>query len=141
MLISDSELAALLREVKTIAVVGAKDKPGQPVDAVGRYLLAAGYAVIPVHPARASVWGLPAYKTLADVPVPVDLVDLFRAAEHCPAHAREILALSSPPRCFWMQLGIVSPEARALLAGAPVTVIEDRCLMVEHRRLLGGGHG
>lgn len=141
MLISDKELAALLREVKTIAVVGAKDKPGQPVDAVGRYLLAAGYSVIPVHPARATVWGLPAYKSLAEVPLPVDLVDLFRAPEHCPAHAAEVLAMRPLPKCFWMQLGIASPEARAALSGHPVTVVEDRCLMVEHRRLLGAPNG
>lgn len=141
MLISDTELAALLRQVKTIAVVGAKDKPGQPSDTVGRYLLAAGYEVIPVHPARTNIWGLTTYKSLAEVPGPVDLVDLFRAAEHCPAHAAEVLAMAPLPRCFWMQSGIVSPEARGLLAGKPVTVIEDRCLMVEHQRLLGGGHG
>ena len=141
MLISDTELAALLRQVKTIAVVGAKDKPGQPSDTVGRYLLAAGYTVIPVHPARTNIWGLTTYTSLAEVPGPVDLVDLFRAAEHCPAHAAEVLAMAPPPRCFWMQSGIVSPEARGLLAGKPVTVIEDRCLMVEHQRLLGGGHG
>ncbi len=137
MMISDTELAALLREVKTIAVVGAKDKAGQPVDRVGRYLLAAGYRVLPVHPVRGSVWGLPAYKSLAEIEESVDLVDLFRAPEHCPAHAAEVLALARRPRCFWMQQGIVSPEARALLAGT-LLVVEDRCLMVEHARLLGG---
>lgn len=142
MLYSDTELAALLRQVKTIAVVGAKDKPGQPVDKVGRYLIQAGFTVIPVHPKRAKVWGLPAYASLADVPVPVDLVDLFRAADACPAHAEETLRLASRPRCFWMQSGIVSPEARALLSGSGVFVVEDRCLMVDHARLLapGGPH-
>jgi hypothetical protein len=141
MLNSDTELAALLRQVKTIAVVGAKDKPGQPSDTVGRYLLAAGYTVIPVHPARTNIWGLTTYKSLAEVPGPVDLVDLFRAAEHCPAHAAEVLAMTPLPRCFWMQLGIASPEARAALAHSPIAVVEGRCLMVEHRRLLGGGNG
>lgn len=139
--ISDNELAALLREVKTIAVVGAKDTPGQPVDGVGRYLIAAGYRIIPVHPARRTVWGLPARKSLAEVDEPVDLVDLFRAPQHCPAHAAEVLAMPVPPRCFWMQSGIASPEARELLAARPILVIEDRCLMVEHRRLLGGDRG
>lgn len=138
MLHSDKELAALLGEVKTIAVIGAKDKPGQPVDMVGRYLIAAGYRVIPVHPARSSVWGLPAHKSILDIPDSVDLVDVFRAPEHCAAHAGEVFKLSVRPRCFWMQTGIFSPDARQLLAGSGVTVIEDRCLMVDHRRLLGG---
>lgn len=141
MLYSDQELAALLRQVKTIAVVGAKDKPGQPVDRVGRHLMDAGFTVIPVHPKRQSVWGLPAYPTLADVPVDIDLVDLFRAPEHCPEHAREVLALARRPRCFWMQSGIVSAEARALLSGSGVFCVEDRCLMVDHARLAGGAHG
>lgn len=139
MLYSDTELAALLGKVKTIAVVGAKDKPGQPVDRVGRYLMDAGFRVIPVHPKRTEVWGLPAYPTLNEIPGPVDLVDLFRAAEACPAHAEEFLRLSPLPLCFWMQSGIFSPEARALLAGQPVLVVEDRCLMVDHRNLLATG--
>lgn len=139
MLYSHTELAALLAEVKTIAVVGAKDKPGQPVDRVGRYLIEAGFRVIPVHPKRTEVWGLKAYPTLGDIPEPVDLVDLFRAAEACPAHAGEFLRLAPLPRCFWMQSGIVSAEARAILAGQPVLVVEDRCLMVEHKNLLAAG--
>lgn len=139
MLHSDTELAALLGQVKTIAIVGAKDKPGQPVDRVGRYLMDAGFTVIPVHPKRTSVWGLAAYPTLADVPHPVDLVDLFRAPEYCPDHARETLALAERPRGFWMQSGIISAEARSLLRGTGMVVVEDRCLMVDHARLLGGG--
>jgi|APHig6443717497_1056834.scaffolds.fasta_scaffold305880_1 Predicted CoA-binding protein len=139
MLISDKELAALLGEVKTIAIVGAKDKPGQAVDRVGRHLMQAGYTVIPVHPTRSGVWGLPTYKSLLDIPHPVDLVDLFRASEFCPGHAQEVLAMATPPRCFWMQSGIFSAEARALLTSKPITVIEDRCLMVDHARLIASG--
>jgi uncharacterized protein len=139
MLYSDKELAALFREVKTIAVVGAKDKPGQPVDRVGRYLIDAGFCIIPVHPKRTEVWGLKAYPTMNDIPGPVDMVNLFRAPEYCPAHAEEFLRLSPLPRCFWMQSGIFSPEARRLLAGHPVFVVEDRCLMVDHRNLLFTG--
>lgn len=138
MLYSDTELAALLGQVKTIAVIGAKDKPGQPVDKVGRYLIASGYTVIPVHPKRANVWGIPAYPSLGDVPLPIDMVNLFRAHEFCPAHAQEALRLQSRPRCFWMQSGIVSPEARACLQGSGILAVEDRCLMVEHARLFPG---
>ena len=138
MLIDDKELTARLRAVKTIAVLGASDKPGRPVDRVGRYLIQAGYTVLPVHPKRTSIWGLPAHPDLASVPVPVDLVNLFRAPENCPAHAAETIALSPLPSVFWMQLGIDSREARDILAPHPVFVVADRCLMVEHARLLGG---
>lgn len=137
MLYAASTLKDLMAPGRTIALVGAKDRPGTEVDMVGRYLLAAGFRVIPVHPARATVWDLPACKTLADIDGPIDIVNLFRAPGHCPAHAVETLALAHRPACFWMQSGIASPEARALLAPAGVVVVEDRCIMVEHRRLWG----
>lgn len=135
----DDSLRAHLAATRTIAVIGAKDKPGQPVDAVGRYLIEAGYEVLPVHPVRKCVWGLETYPSLADITVAIDLVDVFRAPEHCPGHAAEVLALPHKPRLFWMQLGIRSPEAGRLLAGQGIAVVEDLCLMVEHRRLFGGG--
>jgi len=134
-MLSDHELKALLAKVKTIAVLGANDSPGRPVDRVGRYLMDAGFTVLPVHPKRKTVWDLDAYSCLAELPFPVDLLDLFRAAPHCPAHAREVLDLPWKPAGFWMQSGIVSPEARDLLAGTGITVVEDRCLMVDHARL------
>lgn len=131
MLIDIKELAPLLREVKTIAVVGAVDKPGRPVDMVGRALIDMGFTVIPVHPKRTDVWGLATYPALGDIPVPVDLVDVFRAPQFCPDHARETLALEPRPKVFWMQSGIVSPEARDILAGSGITVVEDHCTKVE----------
>ncbi len=137
MLYADTTLKTLLSPGKTIALVGAKDRPGTEVDMVGRYLIAAGFRVIPVHPARPTVWGLPASKTLAEIEAPIDIVNLFRAAPHCPAHAAETLALANRPACFWMQSGIVSPESANLLAPSGITVVEDRCIMVEHRRLWG----
>lgn len=133
----DDTLQALLRATRTIAIVGAKDKAGQPVDNVGRYLIQAGYTVYPVHPVRRTVWGLQAYASLADLPEAVDMVNLFRATQYCPEHAREILQLPWKPKSFWMQLGIQSPEAGQLMHSAGIQVIEDRCIMVEHRRLLG----
>ena len=133
----DIWLRALLRNAKDIAILGAKDKPGQPVDGVGRYLRRQGYKIWPVHPARATVWGLAAYQDLAALPKPVDIIDVFRAPQHCPEHARQVLALPWRPKVFWMQSGIVSPEARELLEAAGVAVVENACLMVEHARLLG----
>lgn len=128
-------LRRLLTETRVIAVVGAKDAPGQAVDRVGRYLIKAGYDVIPVHPVRKNVWGLTTYASLADIPRPVDLVDVFRAPQYCPDHAREALAMSPRPKVFWMQLGIRSEEAVALLAEQGVIVVEDACLMVDHARV------
>ncbi len=134
---SDAELRKILEQVKTIAVIGAKDDPpGQAVDGVGRYLIQAGYEVIPVHPVRQKVWGLTCYKELAEIPVPVHVVNVFRAPEYCAQHAREALALVPRPRLFWMQLGIKSPEAASLLAGNGLPYVENVCIMVEHRRLL-----
>lgn len=133
---SDNELRALLEKVRTIAIVGAKDVPGQPVDNVGRYLISKGYTVYPVHPKRKNIWGLHTYAAIADLP-PVDLIDVFRAPEYCPGHAREALSLSERPLLFWMQLGISSPEAAAALERENVHVVQNACLMVEHRRLFG----
>lgn len=133
----DDELKALLEKVKTIAILGAKDKPGQAVNTVGLYLLEAGYDVIPIHPARTGVWGLPTFKTLADVPRPVDLVDVFRAPQYCLDHAREAAVLTPRPLCFWMQSGITSLDAAQFLHDAGITVVQDACAMVEHQRLVG----
>uniref|UniRef100_I2Q191 Putative CoA-binding protein n=1 Tax=Desulfovibrio sp. U5L TaxID=596152 RepID=I2Q191_9BACT len=137
MLHHENTLKDLLAPGKTIAVVGAKDRPGTAVDMVGRYLITVGFRLIPVHPARASVWGIPACRTLAEVDGPIDIVNLFRAAPSCPGHAAEVLALAHRPACFWMQSGIRSAEARDLLAAHGIAVVEDRCIMVEHRRLWG----
>lgn len=135
-MLDDNTLRALLRKAHSIAIIGAKDKPGQAVDRVGRYLIDQGYRVVPVHPVRKSVWGLPAVASLADLPDPVDIVNLFRAPEYCPAHAEEVLRLPWKPALFWMQLGIRSPEARLALAATDIAVVEDACIMVEHARLL-----
>lgn len=134
MLYNDKELAALLSEVKTIAVVGAVDKPNRPVHGVGLQMMDMGFDIIPVHPVRSDVWGLTTYKSVTDIPKPVDVVDLFRNAKFCPDHAREVLKMDPLPKCFWMQSGIISPEAREILADSGITVIEDRCLKVEFQR-------
>lgn len=133
----DDALRSLLQATRTIAIVGAKDKAGQAVDTVGRYLMSVGYTVYPVHPVRRSVWGMPAYASLADLPAAVDMVNLFRAPQYCPEHAKEILQLPWKPKSFWMQLGIRSAEAGELMHNAGIQVVEDCCSMVEHRRLLG----
>lgn len=135
MLYNEKELAALLAEVKTIAVIGAVDKPNRPVDRVGREMMNMGFDVIPVHPMRNDVWGLKTYKTITDIPVQVDVVDLFRNAQFCPDHAREVLKMSPAPKIFWMQSGVFCSEAREILANTNILIIEDRCLKVELQRL------
>ena len=120
-MLSFTAIRDVLQRSRSIAIVGAKDKAGQPVDRVGRYLLDKGYTIFPVHPVRKTVWGLTAYPDLASLPQPVDIIDLFRAPQYCPAHAQE---------------GIRSAEARALLEPEQILVVEDLCLMVEHARLL-----
>ena len=135
-MLDDRLMRAVLGESRSIAIIGAKDKPGQAVDRVGRYLLEQGYRVVPVHPVRKTVWGLPAFASIAELPEPVDIINLFRAPEYCPGHAQEVLALGWKPKVFWMQLGIHSPEARQALAETGITVVEDSCIMVEHARLL-----
>ena len=135
-MLDDRLMRAVLGESRSIAIIGAKDKPGQAVDRVGRYLLEQGYRVVPVHPVRKTVWGLPAFASIAELPEPVDIINLFRAPEYCPGHAQEVLALGWKPKVFWMQLGFRSPEARQALAETGITVVEDSCIMVDHARLL-----
>ena len=135
-MLDDRLMRAMFGESRSIAIIGAKDKPGQAVDRVWRYLLEQGYRIFPVHPVRKTVWGLPAATCLAELPGPVDIVNLFRAPEYCPGHAQEVLDLPWKPKAFWMQVGIRSIEARQLLARTGMTVIEDSCIMVEHERLM-----
>lgn len=134
---SAAEMRELFANARTIAIVGAKDTPGQPVDDVGRYLIRAGYTIIPVHPVRKEVWGLPAFAGLGDIQGQVDIVNLFRAPQYCPEHAREVLAMRHKPKAFWMQMGITSPEAAQILEGSGILVVQDKCTKVEHARLMG----
>jgi uncharacterized protein len=124
----------ILAEARTIAIVGASPRPDRPSHGVMRYLLAQGYRVIPVRPLDcADVLGVPCVATLADVGEPVDLVDVFRRVEHCPDHAREAVAIEA--RAVWLQLGLVSPEARAIAEEAGLDYVENECTAIVHRRL------
>ncbi len=136
----DTRLGDILKNAKSIAIIGAKDKQGQPVDRVGRYLLGVGYTVYPVHPVRENVWGLPTYKSVLDIPDHVDIVNLFRAADFCPQHAEELLERlnrGQATRCFWMQEGIFSAQAGQILAGHQVDIVENLCIKIVHQQLFG----
>ncbi len=131
---SDKAIIQLLKRARRIAVIGAKDVQGQPVNTVGRYLIEQGFEVIPVHPKRKTVWGRPASACIQDVEE-ADIVVLFRAPQYCAGHAREVLEMKHRPLCFWMQEGIRSAEARSLMEANGIMVVEDKCIMVEHEQM------
>jgi predicted CoA-binding protein len=132
----DERMREILERCRTIAVVGIKAGPDDDAFRVPAYMQRRGYRIAPVSPKLASVLGEPCVPSLRDVAMPIDLVNLFRAPAHLPGHVDEILALSPLPFAAWFQLGIRHDEAAARLEAAGVRVVQDRCLMVEHARLL-----
>jgi predicted CoA-binding protein len=136
---SDGEIAALLRGVRNIAVLGIKDDPREPAHRVPAYLQARGYRILPVSPKCREVLGERCAATLGELAEPADLVDVFRASQHIAGHADEILAMHPRPRAVWLQEGIRDDASAERLAEAGICVVQDRCLMVDHRRLLGAG--
>lgn len=135
----DAVLLELLREARTIAVVGASSKPERASHGVTQKLIAAGYRVLPVNPSETEILGLPAYRSLADVPGPVDVVDVFRRSEDTPAIADEAIAIGA--KALWLQVGISSEEAAAKATAAGLTVVMDACIAVAHGRLGVGVKG
>ncbi len=123
----------LLTSARTIAVVGLSPKEARPSHQVARYLIAAGYEVIPVNPGQSEILGRPCYPDLASVPVAVDIVDIFRRSEDVGPIVEAAVAIGA--RAVWMQLGVVNEEAAHRARAAGLTVVMDRCLKVEHRNL------
>ena len=123
----------ILRTAQTIAVVGASPDPSRTSHGVMRYLQRVGYRCIPVNPNADDVLGERCYPSLADLPEPVDLVDVFRRAEYCADVAREAAAIGAP--ALWLQLGLRSAEARDVAEAAGMQYVEDACTAVVHRRL------
>ena len=123
----------ILRSAQTIAVVGASPDPSRTSHRVMRYLQRAGYRCIPVNPNANDLLGERCYPSLADLPEPVDLVDVFRRAEYCADVAREAAAIGAP--ALWLQLGLRSAEARDVAEKASMEYVEDACTAVVHRRL------
>jgi hypothetical protein len=140
-LIDDDEgLRRVLQDTRTVAVLGAKSGRSEPAHYVPAYLQQRGYRIVPVNPMLAgqTILGETVLASLAALTEPVDLVDVFRRPEFLPGHAREILALPWRPRTVWFQLGIRHDGAAAELAAAGIDVVQDRCMMPEHRRLMSG---
>ena len=136
----DDGLRLILTATRTIAVLGAKARSGEPAYDVPAYLAARGYRILPVNPRLSGrvVHGAAAVDRVADLGEPADVVEVFRAPRHLPAHAEEILAMAAPPAVVWFQLGITHAAAAERLARAGIRVVQDRCMMPEHRRLLPG---
>lgn len=135
----DALIARLLRETRSIAMVGASDNPARPSYLVFKYLIERGYDVIPVNPGRAGqeFLGRRFVARLADIDRLVDMVDIFRAADAAPGIVAEALALSPRPRVIWMQLGVRHDGAAAEAESAGLTVIMNRCPKIEYGRLSG----
>ena len=123
---SDEQIRSLLTSASTIAVVGASHKPERASHGVMERLLMAGYTVIPVNPNETMVLGQRAYPSLSDVPVPVDIVDVFRRAEYTPAIADEAVKIRA--RALWLQQGVWNDEAAARATNGGLIVVMDACI-------------
>jgi predicted CoA-binding protein len=134
----DAGLAAILSEATTVAVLGAKAAAAEPAYYVPAYLHARGYRILPVNPVFAGreLFGATVVARLAELAGPVDVVEIFRRPAFLPGHAGEILALPWRPKAVWFQLGIRNDRAAETLARAGIRVVQDRCMMPEHRRLI-----
>ncbi|QUQ70197.1 CoA-binding protein [Kutzneria sp. CA-103260] len=123
----------LLTSARTIAVVGLSTQPWKAAHSVPASLKAAGYRVIPVHPSAEEILGEKAYRSLLDIPDKIDIVDVFRPAAEAPAIAEQAVQIKAG--ALWLQLGIVSPQAREIADAAGLPYVEDRCIAVERSRL------
>ncbi|MBD9447877.1 MULTISPECIES: CoA-binding protein [unclassified Rhizobium] len=135
----DDYILGILRSVKTIALTGASPNPARPSNGVMGYLLSRGYNVIPVNPGQAGkqIHGQTVYARLADVPVLVDMVEVFRASEFLSGVVDEALAMSPRPKVIWSQLGVRDDAAAARAEAAGIKVAMDRCPAIEYPRLIG----
>jgi predicted CoA-binding protein len=140
--LSDGDIEAILTGLKTFAVIGASPKPERPSYGVMAFLIARGFTVKPVNPGVAgkTILDQLVYASLADVPPPVDVVDVFRASEALPEIVREVIAQKDRlgVKVIWMQLGVIHADAAAEARAAGLRVVIDRCPKIEFSRLLSG---
>ena len=133
----DSYIRGILNTVKTVAMVGASEKENRPSYFAFKYLLERGYRMIPVNPGHAGeqMLGRTIYARLADIPEPVDMVDIFRASRYALPVVREALALKPKPQVIWMQLGVRNDDAAELAEQNGLKVVMNRCPKIEYGRL------
>ena len=135
----NSYISGILHDVKTIAIVGASANDVRPSHFVTKYLIDKGYTVFPINPGHAGkeMLGRMTYARLADVPEPIDMVDIFRASDAVPAIVDEALALDPLPKVIWTQLGVRNDGAAAKAEAAGIKVVMNRCPKIEYGRLSG----
>ncbi len=133
---SDETLRGLLEKVQRIAVVGLSPKPDRDSNRVARYLQQRGYEIVPVYPREEQILGQKVYRRVQDIPGELGLVDVFRRGEDLPAVTEDALAAGAS--ALWFQLGCINQEAARAASAAGATVVMDRCILVEHSKLLGG---
>jgi predicted CoA-binding protein len=136
---TNAYISGILNEVRSIAIVGASANDVRPSFFVAKYLLDKGYRVFPVNPGQAGkeILGQMTYPSLADLPEPVDMVDIFRASNAVPAITDEILAMDPLPKVVWMQLTVRDDASAARLEEQGIRVVMDRCPKIEYARLSG----
>lgn len=134
MLVNLAQIRQLLATSRTVAVVGLSPKESRPSNMVARYLVNAGFHVVPVNPGQETILGLPCYPDLAAIPEPVEIVDIFRRAEEVGPVVDEAITIGA--RAVWMQEGIVNEAAAAKARAAGLIVVMDRCIKTDHQRLL-----
>ncbi|MEN6487730.1 MAG: CoA-binding protein [Smithella sp.] len=131
---SPKELLELLKSSRTIAVVGLSDKPDRYSHIVAAYLKSKGYRIIPVNPDKTEIMQEKCYPNLSSIPEPVDIVDIFRAVEAIPGIVDEAIGIRAG--AVWMQLGLSHNESAQKARAAGICVVQNRCLMVQHEKLL-----
>jgi hypothetical protein len=133
----DSYIRGILNTVKTIAMVGISPKDNRPSYFAFKYLMERGYRMIPVNPGQTGkdILGQKVYAKLSDIPEPIDMIDIFRAADHVMPVVQEALAMQPKPQVIWMQLTIRNDEAARLAEDAGIKVVMDRCPKIEYGRL------
>jgi uncharacterized protein len=135
--VDDSDkIRRILRNSRTIAVVGLSAQWHRPSYFAAKYMQEHGYRVIPVNPMYNAVLGEKCYKSLREIPEKVDIVDCFRKSAEIPAIAEDAIAMGA--RVLWMQLGVENPAARRMAESAGLEVVENRCVKIEHGRFFGG---
>ena len=134
-----AQIRDILTSTRRIAMVGASPNASRPSNGVLRFLVGKGYNVIPINPGHAgsAIHGQTVVATLADIEEPVDMVDVFRAADQLPAVVDEVLAMKHRPKVIWTQLGVRNDVAAKRAEDAGITVIMDRCPAIEYPRLIG----
>jgi predicted CoA-binding protein len=129
------DIETILKSYKTIAVVGLSADPARTSHRVASYMKSAGYRIVPVRPDGDEIMGEKVYHSLKDIPFPVDIVDVFRRPETVMPIAREAVEIGA--KVFWLQQGITNEEAETLCRDAGLDVVSDRCILVEHRQVVG----